>query len=125
MLYSGPGRASISPELLRAMLLQAFYTVRSERQLMERLKFDLLSRSFVGLGVHFRVPRFLIQPGREYPANSRRTALSTVKSATETATNIPSTFGNGLLQQSVNQMLPAHCHALLREKPTCANLHVA
>ena len=44
------GRPSIPPEmLLRAMLLQAFYTIRSERQLMERLEFDLLFRWFVGL----------------------------------------------------------------------------
>jgi transposase len=43
MLYSGMGRPSIPPEmLLRAMLLQALYSVRSERQLMERLEFDLL-----------------------------------------------------------------------------------
>jgi transposase len=52
VLYSGTGRPSIAPEmLLRAMLLQAFYSVRSERQLMERLEFDLLFRWFVGLGV--------------------------------------------------------------------------
>ena len=51
-LYSGLGRASIAPGmLLRAMLLQAFYSVRSERQLMERLEFDLLFRWFVGLGM--------------------------------------------------------------------------
>ncbi len=51
-LYSGMGRPSIAPEmLLWAMLLQAFYSVRSERQLMERLEFDLLFRWFVGLGV--------------------------------------------------------------------------
>ncbi len=51
-LYSGMGRSSIPPEmLLRAMLLQAFYSIRSERQLMERLEFDLLFRWFVGLGV--------------------------------------------------------------------------
>jgi transposase len=51
-LYSGTGRPSIAPEmLLRAMLLQAFYSVRSERQLMERLEFDLLFRWFVGIGV--------------------------------------------------------------------------
>jgi transposase len=51
-LYTGIGRPSIAPEkLLRAMLLQAFYSVRSERQLMERLEFDLLFRWFVGLGV--------------------------------------------------------------------------
>ena len=42
-LYPGMGRPSIAPEkLLRAMLLQAFYSVRSERQLMERIEFDLL-----------------------------------------------------------------------------------
>src|SRR5258708_26722462 len=51
-LYSGLGRPSIAPEmLLRAMLLQAFFSVRSERQLMERLEFDLLFRWFVGLGM--------------------------------------------------------------------------
>lgn len=51
-LYSGLGRPSIAPEkLLRAMLLQAFYSIRSERQLMERLEFDLLFRWFVGLGI--------------------------------------------------------------------------
>lgn len=51
-LYAREGRRSIAPEkLLRAMLLQAFYSVRSERQLMERLEFDLLFRWFVGLGV--------------------------------------------------------------------------
>ncbi|MEI9425795.1 IS5 family transposase [Mesorhizobium sp. Cs1299R1N1] len=48
----GFGRPSIAPErLLRAMLLQAFYGIRSERQLMERMEFDLLFRWFVGLGV--------------------------------------------------------------------------
>jgi transposase len=46
------GRPSIPPErLLRAMLLQAFYGIRSERQLMDRMEFDLLFRWFVGLGV--------------------------------------------------------------------------
>jgi transposase len=37
--------------LLRTMLLQAFYSLRSERQLMDRLEFDLLLRWFVGLGL--------------------------------------------------------------------------
>jgi transposase len=46
------GRPSIPPEkLLRAMLLQALYSIRSERQLTERLEFDLLFRWFVGIGV--------------------------------------------------------------------------
>ena len=51
-LYPGMGRPSVPPEkLLRAMLLQAFYSVRSERQLMERIEFDLLFRWFVGIGI--------------------------------------------------------------------------
>jgi transposase len=49
-LYAREGRPSIPPErLLRALLLQAFYTVRSERQLMEQLDYNLLFRWFVGL----------------------------------------------------------------------------
>ena len=51
-LYAPIGRPSIAPEkLLRAMLLQAFYSIRSERQLMERLEYDLLFRWFVGIGI--------------------------------------------------------------------------
>jgi transposase len=51
-LYAPLGRPSIPPEkLLRASLLQAFYSIRSERQLMERLQFDPLFRWFVGLGI--------------------------------------------------------------------------
>src|SRR6267142_438196 len=51
-LYCGLGLPSIAPEmLLRAMLLQAFYSIRLERQLMERLEFDLLFRLFVDLGI--------------------------------------------------------------------------
>jgi transposase len=50
--YARSGRPSIPPErLLRALLLQAFYTIRSERQLMEQLDYNLLYRWFVGLGV--------------------------------------------------------------------------
>ena len=51
-LYEGTGRQSIAPErLLRACLLQAFYSVRSERQLMEQIDYNLLFRWFVGLGI--------------------------------------------------------------------------
>jgi len=51
-LYSENGRPSIPPEqLLRALLLQAFYSIRSERQLMEQLNYNLLFRWFVGLSV--------------------------------------------------------------------------
>jgi len=54
--YARIGRPSIPPErLFRALLLQAFYSIRSERQLMERLDFDLLFRWFVGLGIDDRV----------------------------------------------------------------------
>jgi len=49
-LYSGLGRPSIAPEkLLRALLLQVLYTIRSERQLMEQLDYNILYRWFVGL----------------------------------------------------------------------------
>jgi transposase len=49
-LYSAMGRPSIAPErLLRALLLQVLYSVRSERQLMEQLNYNLLFRWFVGL----------------------------------------------------------------------------
>jgi transposase len=51
-MYSPNGRRSIAPEkLLRALLLQVLYTIRSERQLMEQLDYNLLFRWFVGLGV--------------------------------------------------------------------------
>jgi len=51
-LYSKIGRPSIPPEkLLRALLLQAFYSIRSERQLMEQMDYNLLFRWFVGLSM--------------------------------------------------------------------------
>jgi transposase len=55
-LYIHFGRPSVPPEqLLRALLLQALYTIRSERQLMEQLDYNLLFRWFVGLGMDDRV----------------------------------------------------------------------
>jgi len=51
-LYADWGRASIPPEkLLRAQLLMAFYTIRSERQLMEQINYNLLFRWFVGFSM--------------------------------------------------------------------------
>ena len=51
-MYSVTGRPSIAPEkLLRALLLQVLYTVRSERLLMEQLEYNLLFRWFVGLNM--------------------------------------------------------------------------
>ena len=62
-LYAPLGRPSIPPEkLLRAMLLQAFYSIRSERQLMERLEYDLL---FV---IVCRIER---EPRQPIPASSQ------------------------------------------------------
>ena len=49
-LYVNFGRPSVPPEqLLRALLLQALFTIRSERQLMEQLDYNLLFRWFVGM----------------------------------------------------------------------------
>jgi transposase len=51
-MYAGGGRPSIAPEkLLRALLLQVLYTVRSERMLMEQLDYNCLFRWFVGLNL--------------------------------------------------------------------------
>ena len=51
-IYSSEGRPSIAPEyLLRASLLQILYTIRSERNLMEHIDFNILFRWFVGLGL--------------------------------------------------------------------------
>jgi transposase len=51
-LYASSGRPSVPPEqLLRALLLQVLYSVRSERLLMEQLQYNLLFRWFVGLGM--------------------------------------------------------------------------
>jgi transposase len=55
-LYEGIGRPSIPPErLLRASLLQLLYSIRSARQLVERIEFDMLFRWFVGLTIDERV----------------------------------------------------------------------
>jgi len=51
-MYADTGRDSIAPEkLIRALLLQVFYSVRSERQLCEQLRYNLLFRWFVGLAL--------------------------------------------------------------------------
>ena len=52
LMYSSIGRPSIPPEkLLRALLLQILYSIRSERMLMEQLNYNLLFRWFVGLNM--------------------------------------------------------------------------
>jgi len=51
-LYSAEGRPSIAPErLIRASLIQILFSIRSERQLMEQMRYNLLFRWFVGLGI--------------------------------------------------------------------------
>ena len=51
-MYSGLGRPSVAPErLLRGSLLQIIFSIRSERQLMEQLGYNLTFRWFVGLGI--------------------------------------------------------------------------
>jgi transposase len=55
-LYHSTGRPSIAPEyILRALLLQVFFSIRSERQLVEQLDYNLLFRWFVGLGMDDKV----------------------------------------------------------------------
>lgn len=55
-MYAAGGRPSIPPEqLLRALVVQLLYSVRSERQLMEQIDYNLLFRWFVGLGIDDRV----------------------------------------------------------------------
>ena len=52
VLYSAEGRPSIAPERrLRASLIQILFSVRSERQLMEQMQYNLMFRWFVGLGI--------------------------------------------------------------------------
>ena len=52
VIYADTGRASIAPEkLLRAMLVQVLFSVRSERQLMEQVRYNLLYRWFIGLAI--------------------------------------------------------------------------
>src|SRR5699024_6200819 len=52
LAYAPFGKASIAPEkLLRALLLQVFFSIRSERQLMEQVQYNLLFRWFIGLSI--------------------------------------------------------------------------
>ena len=56
LLYADGGRPSIAPEkLLRSLLLQAFFSIRSERQLMEQLTYNMMFRWFVGLSMDVTV----------------------------------------------------------------------
>jgi transposase, IS4 family len=66
MIYADRGRDSIAPEkLMRALLLQVFYSIRSERQLMEQMRYNLLFRWLSGCRWRTRsgTTRFLEEPG--------------------------------------------------------------
>ncbi len=64
-LYSHTGRPSIPPEhLLKAMLLQTLYTIRSERQLMEQIDLNILYRWFVGLELEVMSSQVVYEPPR-------------------------------------------------------------
>src|SRR3974390_52465 len=64
-LYAREGRPSVPPEqLLSALLIQALYGIRSERQLMEQLNYNLLYRWFVGLS-----PDHAVWDGKKFPKN--------------------------------------------------------
>ncbi len=88
-LYSGTGRPSIPPEqMLKATLLQAFFSIRSERQLMEQMDYNLLFRWFVGLDMDARVwdaSTFSKNRDRLLEADVAREFLTTLTHATVTA----------------------------------------
>jgi transposase len=70
-LYSPLGRESIPPErLTRALLLQAFYSIRSERQLVERIDSDLLFRWLLS-SEHFSVDGTLLEAWASRPMSKR------------------------------------------------------
>ena len=65
-MYARLGRPSIPPEhLLKGMLLMSFYSIRSERQLCERLQYDLLFKFFLGLSIADRVSTIQRSPRTE------------------------------------------------------------
>jgi len=73
-MYSRIGRPSIPPEkLLGALLLQAFYTIRSERQLMEQMDYNLLSCWFVSLAMD--APIWDVTVGDEFELSITRHKL--------------------------------------------------
>lgn len=95
-LYADGGRPSIPPEqLLRALLLQVLYTVRSERQLMEHLDFNLLYRWFVGLSVDAPVWHATV-----FTKNRDRLL----------AGDLAALFFSGVLRQAESRRLLSHEH---------------
>ncbi len=80
-LYADSGRPSIAPEyILRALLLQVFYSVRSERLLVEQIDYNLLFRWFVGLGMDDAVWNHAV-----FSRTAPKTAPTTAMKRTSTA----------------------------------------
>ena len=93
-LYVDWGRPSIAPEkLLRALLLQVLYTIRSERMLMEQLEYNLLFRWFVGLNMDepVWVPTRVQQESR--PAAEWRYRREVLRAGAETGARQRSVVG--------------------------------
>jgi len=102
-LYSGVGRPSVPPEkLLRAMLLQAFYSVRLERQLMERIEFDLLFRWFVGIGIDDSVWDHSSLPFRSVKSSKYLSGLEKALRKSASTERQPNFFGSILIQTQEN-----------------------
>jgi transposase len=89
-LYTDFGRPSIAPErLIRASLIQILFSIRSERQLMEQMQYNLLFRWFVGLGVDDPVwseGRLGIDPVDQFSAERAKPRADGRPSSPRTAT---------------------------------------
>jgi transposase len=81
-LYADEGRPSIAPErLLRALLLQALFTIRSERQLMQQITYNMLFRWFVGLAMDAPVWDVTVFTKNRDRRHGRRSKVSVPKMA--------------------------------------------
>src|SRR5262245_437657 len=110
-LYAKTGRPSIAPEkLLRALLLQVLYSVRSERLLMEQLHYNLLFRWFVGLSMDDRVWDVIRPaPGRVFddPSMVLRAAVAGQGLALGRSVLLEEELADGRLVQPLGLRLPS------------------
>ena len=89
-LYAEGGRASIAPErLLRALLLQVFYSIRSERMLIEQLNYNLLFRWFVGMEMDEAVWNHAVFSKNREPAAESGSGTEFFHARAETSGGIP------------------------------------
>src|SRR5258708_15580455 len=97
-LYSDVGRPSIAPErLLRSLLLQIFYSVRSERMLIEQLQYNLLFRWFVGMEMYEAVwnPRGVQQESGAFAERRHRGGIFPTGVGTCEAAHVGWNFHSG------------------------------